>query len=116
MSAPSTTAIRLCVAAELIEGAPQRVTGGGRSLIVLRHHGQPRAFINSCPHLGIELDWLPGQFLDHSGHYLQCSTHGARFQLSDGLCVAGPCRGRALDEVAVTERDGWVWATPAAGT
>ena len=35
--------------------------------------------------------------------------HGASFDLRDGLCVAGPCRGERLRDVAVEVRDGGVF-------
>ena len=74
----------------------------------IRHGGAVRAFVNRCPHLGVELDWQPGEFLDVTGLYLVCSTHGALFEPATGLCVAGPCRGAALARLGVEERDGQV--------
>jgi nitrite reductase/ring-hydroxylating ferredoxin subunit len=56
----------------------------------------------------VELDWQPGEFFEDSGLYLVCSTHGAIFEPSTGLCVAGPCRGARLEAIAVEERDGLV--------
>ena len=32
---------------------------------------------------------------------LICAVHGATFNQTDGLCVAGPCRGEHLRAVAV---------------
>jgi len=40
--------------------------------------------------------------------HFQCSTHGARFRIADGYCVAGPCRGERLSAVAVRVEDGVV--------
>src|SRR5258705_313796 len=42
------------------------------------------------------------------GRHFQCSTHGARFRIADGYCVAGPCQGERLAAVAVTVEDGVV--------
>jgi nitrite reductase/ring-hydroxylating ferredoxin subunit len=67
-----------------------------------------RAYVNRCPHAGTELDWNPGRFLDETGLYFQCSTHGALFEPSTGYCVAGPCRGASLEPLGVGERDGQV--------
>jgi len=75
---------------------------------VVRHCGAARAFVNRCPHAGTELDWNPGEFYDETGLYLICSTHGALFEPSNGYCVAGPCRGAALEPLAIRERDGQV--------
>jgi nitrite reductase/ring-hydroxylating ferredoxin subunit len=38
-----------------------------------------------------------------------CAAHGASFELAQGECVAGPCRGEALRAVTVEVRDGQVW-------
>jgi nitrite reductase/ring-hydroxylating ferredoxin subunit len=44
-----------------------------------------------CPHLGIPLNWAPERFLDLDGTLIQCSSHGALFQIDSGECIAGPC-------------------------
>lgn len=75
---------------------------------VVRHDGVVRAYVNSCPHARTELDWQPGEVFDESGLYLICATHGATFDPSSGLCVAGPCRGDRLYPVPVLEVDGEV--------
>jgi len=36
-------------------------------------------------------------------------VHGASFELQRGECVAGPCRGDALQAVAIVVRDGAVF-------
>lgn len=56
----------------------------------------PRAYLNQCPHMGVELNWKPGSFMDSDKLFLQCSTHGALFKPRDGECIAGPCQGDAL--------------------
>ena len=68
-----------------------------------------RAWLNVCPHAGRRLDWAPGQFLKSREGHLVCAAHGASFALSDGTCVAGPCRGDTLRAVAVQVRDGEVY-------
>lgn len=80
--------------------------GGPRQLIVVRSADRIRAYLNSCPHQGVRLDWQPGVFLDVAGEHLQCSMHGALFRPSDGLCISGPCVGRALHAVTLVEKDG----------
>ena len=62
------------------------------------------AYVNSCPHTGVALDWMPDQFLDLKGEYIQCAMHGALFEIESGLCVYGPCVNRKLEKLAV-ERD-----------
>ena len=66
----------------------------------------PRAYLNVCPHLGIELNWMPGRFMDSDNLFIQCSTHGALFKPGDGECIAGPCQGDALTRLEVREQDG----------
>lgn len=85
------------------------VEGDAESLILFRTGDTVRAWMNICPHAGRRLDWAPGQFLKSKDGLLVCAAHGASFELSQGECVAGPCRGEALRAVAVQVRDGKVW-------
>ncbi len=73
----------------------------------IRWNGAVHAYVNACAHQGVELDWEQGRFFDDGG-LLVCATHGAAFDPANGLCVSGPCRGRALASVEVVERDGTV--------
>ncbi len=85
------------------------VDGDAESLILHRDPGDVvRAWLNVCPHAGRRLDWSPGQFLRSKDGLLVCAVHGASFDLANGLCVAGPCRGESLREVAVHCVDGEV--------
>jgi nitrite reductase/ring-hydroxylating ferredoxin subunit len=101
----------ICESSALAEGgagvrfAWEPAGGEGKGFAV-RFGGEARAFVNRCPHRGVELDWLPGEFFEESGLYLICSTHGATFDPSTGLCVAGPCRGARLQVIAVRESAG----------
>ena len=83
--------------------------GDAESLVLYRHGDQVRAWRNVCPHAGRRLDWAPGQFLKNGDGLLVCAAHGASFELTDGRCVAGPCRGESLRAVPVIVRDGAVW-------
>jgi nitrite reductase/ring-hydroxylating ferredoxin subunit len=83
--------------------------GDAESLVLYRDGEQVRAWLNICPHAGRRLDWAPGQFLKSREGHLVCAAHGASFALSDGTCVAGPCRGDTLRAVAVQVRDGEVY-------
>jgi nitrite reductase/ring-hydroxylating ferredoxin subunit len=84
--------------------------GGEGKGFAVRYGGAAHAFVNRCPHLGVELDWQPGEFFEESGLYLICSTHGAIFEPASGQCIAGPCRGARLQAIAVEEREGQVLA------
>lgn len=99
-----------------VRAADGAVDGIAEPLIVVREGGTVRAFLNVCPHAGRRLDWSPGNFLIDQGR-LVCAAHGACFERMSGHCVAGPCRGDALREVAVEQADGWVvLAAPPAGS
>ncbi len=85
------------------------VDGDAQSLLLHRDaESRVRAWLNVCPHAGRRLDWSPGQFLRSKDGLLVCAVHGASFDLGNGLCVAGPCRGESLREVAVHCVDGEV--------
>ena len=84
------------------------IEGDAESLVLFRQGQGVRAWLNVCPHAGRRLDWAPGKFLKSKEGHLICAAHGASFELGDGVCVAGPCRGDSLRAVAVTVVDGEV--------
>lgn len=79
---------------------------------VVEFMGELRAYQNRCPHLGIELDWAPGDFFDQTKKLLICSTHGARFDPATGKCISGPCVGQSLKRLKVVARDGELFYQP----
>jgi nitrite reductase/ring-hydroxylating ferredoxin subunit len=90
----------LCRLAEIAEGQARGFsfgTGARRlEVLVARRAGQVFAYENRCPHAGTPLDWQPDRFMSADGRHLQCATHGALFQVEDGLCVSAPCPGKRL--------------------
>ena len=84
------------------------IDGENESIIVHCNDGGHVAYLNVCPHAGRRLDYAPGKFLIDRGT-LVCAAHGASFQLSDGLCVGGPCRGQSLQALPVQARDGFLY-------
>jgi nitrite reductase/ring-hydroxylating ferredoxin subunit len=85
-------------------GARAFTIGGGEWPLrgfVVRVGAQVYGYVNHCPHAGHPLDLLPGRFLTPDGALILCASHGALFEKSTGLCVAGPCAGQALVAVAV---------------
>jgi nitrite reductase/ring-hydroxylating ferredoxin subunit len=72
-----------------------------RAVVVVRVGDHVRAFRNRCPHRGTPLETFPDEILDRQTGALVCSTHGARFRASDGVCVSGPCPGARLEPVAI---------------
>lgn len=87
-----------------VEPAP----GGPAGLILVRRGDKVHAYVNACPHIGVPLNLLPGQFLSADGTVILCATHGAAFRIEDGLCLRGPCAGDRLEEVPVVIRNGMV--------
>jgi nitrite reductase/ring-hydroxylating ferredoxin subunit len=85
------------------------VTYGGQACraFVVRHEGVAHAYLNRCAHVAMEMDWQPDRFFDDTGRWLLCSTHGAVYEPSTGVCRGGPCRG-GLVKIEVVEQDGVV--------
>jgi nitrite reductase/ring-hydroxylating ferredoxin subunit len=76
------------------------------NLVIVRWGKQVFGYVNRCPHDGVNLDWERNQFLDSNGVRLQCGKHGALFELGTGMCIEGPCKGRALQPVHLEVLDG----------
>lgn len=109
----------LCRTDEIAEGAGRgfRLGQGTEqiAIFVIRTSGIIRGYVNSCPHIGTPLDWTPDRFLSADGRRIVCATHGAEFQIVDGLCVRGPCHGDRLEPVAVEIKDGTIYVPADAG-
>jgi nitrite reductase/ring-hydroxylating ferredoxin subunit len=101
---------RLCAEADISEGEGRGfVFGAGterEAIFVIRWNGALRAYRNSCPHAGTPIDWPENRFFDISGKFLMCGTHGAVFRPDDGVCIEGPCQGRALARREIRVEDG----------
>lgn len=91
--------VLLCRLNDLDEMQSIEITIDERRLFAIRQDNQLYAYWNSCPHLGIPLNWMPEKFLDLDGSLIQCSSHGALFQVGTGECIAGPCTGDHLQPV-----------------
>lgn len=76
---------------------------------VVRQGDEIVAYQNYCVHVGHPLNWQPDRFLTEDGKHIICSSHGATYNIGDGLCVAGPCRGKELRKVAVEIRGGEIF-------
>lgn len=106
----------LCCADELIEGqfSERRFQSEGeiRYLVVTRHRGVAKAWLNVCPHQGRPLNWAPDRFLSDDQGHLVCAAHGAVFECDQGRCISGPCKNANLRAVAIEESDGQVRILP----
>jgi nitrite reductase/ring-hydroxylating ferredoxin subunit len=76
--------------------------------LVVRHSGGVSAFVNRCPHAGHPLNLKPHRFLTPDGALVICSSHGALFEKQAGLCIAGPCAGKALTPIPIKVDSGYV--------
>jgi nitrite reductase/ring-hydroxylating ferredoxin subunit len=107
---------RLCRADEVPEGGGRGFRFGSgpdlSAVFVVKKRGQLYAYVNSCPHLGTPLDFLPDRFFDRGGEHLLCTTHGARFRIIDGYCVDGPCAGKSLRPATITIENGEIMLQP----
>jgi len=105
--------VRLPSATRLGEGAGLKfrilVDGVERPTFAVRYHGTVYAYVNTCRHQGLELDFGDAHFFDESYDALVCCHHGARYAPATGACTAGPCLGTRLTALAVELRDGELW-------
>ena len=76
---------------------------------VVRYRGVAQGYINQCAHVPVPLDWQEGDFFDLTKHALICATHGAQYAPETGLCELGPCKGKSLQKLAVSEHGGNVY-------
>jgi nitrite reductase/ring-hydroxylating ferredoxin subunit len=93
------TLIQLCPWDDIPEGSSKGFTLKGIKLFAVKHQGQCYLYRNTCPHLGIPLEWDEHQFLDSSGTLIRCANHGALFVIDSGQCVTGTCAGRSLEPI-----------------
>ena len=79
---------------------------GDQKFFAVKKNGQLFVYRNSCPHIGIALEWVEDQFLDSSKSMIQCANHGALFVIESGHCVSGPCSGQKLRKIQFQLIDG----------
>ena len=75
---------------------------------VVRRGAEVHAYVNRCPHAGHPLNLQPHDFLTLDRSLVLCRSHGALFEITTGLCVAGPCAGNSLRRVPVEVVAGYV--------
>lgn len=80
-------------------------TGAEQEAFLIWKQDEVRAYVNSCPHVGVALNWQPDKFLSFDEYAIICSTHGAMFTLLEGYCFQGPCKGQKLQSIAVEITD-----------
>lgn len=85
--------------------------GVDRDAFAVRYRGAVHAYLNTCRHQSLPLDFGDGHFFDEDYDALVCCHHGARYRPETGACFAGPCAGSRLTPLQVEERDGALWCT-----
>ncbi len=104
--------IALCHINDIADDHAKSFEIDGVPLFVVRKNSQLFVYHNSCPHLGIQLEWQPDRFLDSDSELIQCSTHGALFVIESGHCVSGPCSGQALLAITFQQQDEQIFIDP----
>jgi nitrite reductase/ring-hydroxylating ferredoxin subunit len=88
--------------------------GVKRAAFVVRYRGRLLAYVNSCMHERLPLDFGDAHFFDEACDALVCCHHGARYRPETGECVAGPCVGSRLTPLRLEERGTELWCVGAA--
>jgi nitrite reductase/ring-hydroxylating ferredoxin subunit len=108
----------LCAPGDIPDGDSRAFpapAGGFVGLFAVRRGSEIFVYVNSCPHIGLPLDWAPGKFLSADGKRIICANHGAAFSIEDGRCTIGPCLGDRLERVMIRIKDGVVLVPETAG-
>lgn len=112
MPAETDTLRVICAFDDLADpGARSFTVGSGDwplRAFVVRRGEQVSAYVNRCPHAGHPLNARPDEFLTNDRSLIMCRSHGALFEMTTGMCVAGPCAGRGLLTIDVNVVDGYV--------
>ena len=76
---------------------------------VIRFKSKAYAYVNQCAHMPVELDWNEGEFFTREKDFIICATHGACYVPDTGHCAFGPCKGKQLQVLKVTEESDQVF-------
>jgi nitrite reductase/ring-hydroxylating ferredoxin subunit len=63
-----------------------------------------KAYLNSCPHAKVGLDYDDNEFYHEKLDRIVCKTHGATFIAEDGRCDTGPCSGEKLTALKIFDQ------------
>ena len=103
----------LCALAEIADGAARGFDplGQGRdTMFVVRRGSRVFGWRNFCPHYGHDqMAWAKDGFLGPDGARIVCGAHGAEYEIESGVCIEGPCIGKALVAVPLDIRAGDVF-------
>ena len=91
-----------------------RLDGLARDAFAVRYRGRVHAYLNTCRHQSLALDFGDARFFDEAYDALVCCHHGARYHPESGACAGGPCAGGRLTALVIEQRDGALWCVGAA--
>ena len=91
------------------KGLVASIGGKQRNIFLARKGEQIFAYMNWCPHNQVLIDQIPDKFFNAEKTYIQCSKHGALFQIEDGLCIEGPCEGEELKPLDIFVENGIIY-------
>lgn len=102
--------VRLAELDDIADGAARnfvlQMRDGRFHGFVVRRGGAVFGYRDRCPHMGLPLAQALDRYVTDDGALIQCSWHGALFDVESGACVAGPCLGGRLSEWPVTVAGG----------
>jgi nitrite reductase/ring-hydroxylating ferredoxin subunit len=90
------------LATDIPENGSKGFEHNGEKYFAIKKQDKIYIYQNSCPHIGVVLEWIEDTFLDPSRTMIQCANHGALFVIETGACVAGPCSGKKLKPIKFT--------------
>ena len=97
---------QICKIDDLPEYGSKELELNGEQCFAVRQGSEVYIYRNSCPHVGLPLNLVPDQFLDYDKRYIQCTSHGAIFEINTGKCVAGPCINESLEPIPCFIKNG----------
>lgn len=105
--------IALIALAELTEGVGHECVVAREPedlrIVLIRQGDAVLAYENRCPHFSLPLNFEPNRFWIYDGTTLMCAHHAAMFNLADGTCFDGPCKGAPLHPITTHIEDGIVY-------
>jgi len=97
--------VRVCTTAELLPGESTVAWDGDTPIMVFNLDGDFHALEDRCSHEDFELS--AGEFDPGSGT-IECTLHGARFDVRDGSALCAPAY-TGVPKFPVKVEDGVVW-------
>lgn len=94
---------------DIPENGSKGFSCNGGKFFAIKKYNKIYIYKNSCPHIGVALEWVEDKFLDPSSTMIQCANHGALFVIENGICVAGPCSGQKLAAVSFSIEDDFIF-------